>query len=501
MEERVYKARSLKELVKFNGNIFLLGCGCVGQALLPLLFQLVKFDPAKLRIMDMVDNRDHVVTWLDLGATYVQNQLTAYNYEKILDYLNPGDIFIDCSWDVDTVTMLRYCGKRGLLFVNTSVEEWEPYSDDHKHTTDYTLYSRQMKIRKLMSEPGMKKKPTAILDHGANPGMVSHFVKRALLNIAKSVLKKEKDQERAGRINSYVATSAFNYLARELGVKVIHVSERDTQIIKRPKRPNEFVNTWSIPGYIEEALAPAELGWGTHEKKLPADAVVHEEGNKNQICLRTRGMNTPMRSWIKSGPIIGELIRHGEAFSLSDRLAVYEDVPPVNYKSLPRDRDYRTETLYRPTVHYVYQSCDSAYASLREMAARGKPQKKQRILSSEIVSGVDELGCLLLGDFSNTHGWWIGSLLDIDEARAIIDPMKTNISATSLQIASSLIGAIIYAMKHPTEGICLPDDLDYNEVLDVCVPFLGPMYSGWVSVDMKKVGDMQFDNFRYVDEI
>ena len=29
------------------------------------------------------------------------------------------------------------------------------------------------------------------------------------------------------------------------GVKVIHIAERDTQIIDIPKEKNEFVNTWS----------------------------------------------------------------------------------------------------------------------------------------------------------------------------------------------------------------------------------------------------------------
>lgn len=51
-----------------------------------------------------------------------------------------------------------------------------------------------------------------------------------------------------------------------LGVNVIHCSERDTQLTNNPKRPGEFVNTWSVEGFYEEGIAPAELGWGTHEK-------------------------------------------------------------------------------------------------------------------------------------------------------------------------------------------------------------------------------------------
>ncbi len=49
-------------------------------------------------------------------------------------------------------------------------------------------------------------------------------------------------------------------------MKVIHCSERDTQITDVPKQVDEFVNTWSIEGFREEGTTTAEMGWGTHEK-------------------------------------------------------------------------------------------------------------------------------------------------------------------------------------------------------------------------------------------
>ena len=57
-------------------------------------------------------------------------------------------------------------------------------------------------------------------------------------------------------------------LARRLGVKVIHVAERDTQVSTVPKEQGEFVNTWSIDGFVSEGSQPSELGWGTHERNL-----------------------------------------------------------------------------------------------------------------------------------------------------------------------------------------------------------------------------------------
>jgi hypothetical protein len=54
-----------------------------------------------------------------------------------------------------------------------------------------------------------------------------------------------------------------------LGIKVMHIAERDTQVSNVPKRPGEFVNTWSVDGFVSEGAQPAELGWGTHEKHFP----------------------------------------------------------------------------------------------------------------------------------------------------------------------------------------------------------------------------------------
>jgi homospermidine synthase len=200
---------------------------------------------------------------------------------------------------------------------------------------------------------------------------------------------------------------------------------------------------------------------------LPKGSVEHETGPKNQILLASRGLNTLVRSWVPSGPIVGYIIRHGEAFSISDRLSVQND---------------NNEVIYRPTVHYAYCPCDTAIASLHELQMRNlEDQPKQRIMKDDIISGVDELGCLLMGDFGT---WWIGSLLGIEETRAICPHQN----ATTMQVACSAVAAMIYAMRNPNCGVCLPDDLDHEEVLEIALPYLGPftsMPSSWHPYGMK----------------
>jgi homospermidine synthase len=240
----------------------------------------------------------------------------------------------------------------------------------------------------------------------------------------------------------------------ETGTKAIHISERDTQISDRPKEVGEFVNTWSVEGFYEEGVAPAELGWGTHEQTLPPRAVLHETGPRNQICLAQPGMTTWVRSWVpSSGPILGMLIRHGEAFTISDRLTVWNG----------------DEALYRPTVHYAYLPTDAAIASVHETRMSGwQLQRQQRIMTDEITSGVDELGVLLLGH--DLNGWWTGSQLGIEETRSLVPHQN----ATTLQVAASVLGAVFSLIRHPDRGLVVPDDLDHREILAVAEPYLGP---------------------------
>ena len=141
---------------------------------------------------------------------------------------------------------------------------------------------------------------------------------------------------------------------------MIHCSERDTQISNSPKEVDEFVNTWSVEGFREEGTTTAEMGWGTHEKELPLSAYEHAYGPKSQICLARMGMNTYVSSWVPDYTIIGMVVRHGEAFSITEKLSV---------------RDNDGKTIYRPTVHYAYCPCDAALASLWEL--RGYNYKLQ----------------------------------------------------------------------------------------------------------------------------
>jgi homospermidine synthase len=252
------------------------------------------------------------------------------------------------------------------------------------------------------------------------------------------------------------ADRSFNRLAMELGVKVIHCSERDTQITDQPKRVGEFVNTWSIEGFREEGTTTAELGWGTHEKELPPLACEHATGPKNQICLARMGIETWVVSWVPDYCIRGMVVRHGEAFTISDKLTVWDG-----------DR-----AIYRPTVHYAYCPADVAIASLHELRGNGyELQKKLRIMNDEITEGSDILGALLMGHAYKS--WWIGSDLGIEESRRLVPHQN----ATTMQVAISVVAAVMWMIENPAVGVRVPDDLPHDYVLKIAKPYLGKFIS------------------------
>jgi homospermidine synthase len=322
-----------------------------------------------------------------------------------------------------------------------------------------------------------------VLTHGANPGLVSHLVKQALLNIA---------ADTGVQVEEPASRADWAALAHRLGVKVIHIAERDTQVGNRPKEANEFVNTWSVDGFVGEGCQPAELGWGSHEKNFPRDGRRHDKdfGSGCAIYLMQPGAATRVRTWTPlAGQFHGFLITHGESISIADYLTVKKG----------------EQVAYRPTVHYAYHPCNDAVLSVHELAGRNwQMQDRKRIMREEISHGMDELGVLLAGHKKNAY--WYGSQLSIQEAR-LLAPHN---SATSLQVTVSALAGLVWAIENPNSGVVEPDEIDYKRVLEICRPYLGLVvgeYTEWHPLvdrgrmfpeDLDETDPWQFKNVRVV---
>jgi homospermidine synthase len=483
-------------MIEFNKRILFVGYGAVAECTLPILFKHIKVPAKNVTVMDFEDRTEKLKKWTSKGVNFVRDRVTVENMAALLGkHAGPGDLIIDLAWNIDACELLQWCRDHGVRYINTSTELWDPYaSGRNAHPTTRTLYHRHMNLRRMMAKWDGKG-ASAVIEHGANPGLISHFVKQGLIDIGQSLIADKKLKARtAERVAEYIRTQQFNLLAQAIGVKVIHCSERDTQVTNKPKQVDEFVNTWSIEGFREEGTTTAEMGWGTHEKTLPAHAFQHKEGPRNQICLARMGMNVWVRSWVPDYNILGMVVRHGEAFTISDKLTVWDG----------------RKAVYRPTMHYAYCPCDEAIASLNEMRGYNyKLNHNQRIMNDEITGGSDILGALIMGHGYNS--WWVGSDLSIEESRRLVPHQN----ATTMQVAISVVGASMWMMENPNEGVCVPDELPHDYILRIAKPYLGrwiskasdwtPLkerdttFDGYVKPDLDRKDPWQFKNFLVTD--
>lgn len=439
----------------FTGRIVMIGCGSIGQGVLPLLFRHLAIKPEQVTIVT-ADERGRAEADAR-KVKFIKLPLTPDNFRHVLTpMLSKGDFLVNVSVDVSSTALIELCQERGAFYTDTCIEPWAGgYTDPTLSPSLRSNYA--LRETALACKEHYENGPTAVVTHGANPGLVSHFVKRALLNMAR---------DNGLTVDVPTTRNGWGTLAQRLGIKAIHIAERDTQASNIPKKQREFVNTWSIDGFISEGCQPAELGWGTHEKALPPDGRRHDFGCDAAIYLMRPGASTRVRTWTpQEGPFHGFLITHSEAISIADYFTVREGA----------------HVAYRPTVHYAYHPCDDAVTSLHELAGKNwYEQESQRLMMDEIVSGCDELGVLLMGNEKGVY--WYGSRLSIDQARRL----APNNNATSLQVTPTLLAGMIWALENPNRGIVEPDEIDFGRILDIAVPYLGDMvgeYGDWTPLE------------------
>jgi homospermidine synthase len=357
-----------------GGPIVLIGFGSIGKGVLPLIERHIGFDRSRFVVIDPSDKDRKLLD--ERGIRFIKTALTKDNYADVLKPLltdGPGQGFcVNLSIDTSSLDIMELCRDLRVLYIDTVVEPWPGFYFDRNTgpaaRTNYAL--RETILAAKRRRPGGT---TAVSCCGANPGMVSWFVKQALLDVARDTARLGEEPK---------TREDWARLARVVGVKGIHIAERDTQRARHPKPRDVFVNTWSVEGFLSEGMQPAELGWGTHETWMPDNAREQKEGSRAAIFLLQPGANTRVRSWCPTpGPQYGFLVTHNEAISIPDYLTVREG----------------ERVLYRPTCHYAYHPCNDAVLSLHELFGRaGVVQERHEILTEqEIVDGIDELGVLL----------------------------------------------------------------------------------------------------------
>ncbi|MCZ6695071.1 MAG: saccharopine dehydrogenase NADP-binding domain-containing protein [Acidobacteria bacterium] len=440
-------------------RVLVIGHGAIGTAALPLLLDRLPVPLDRITILDQEDRHSDLLDHTARGLRCERLSITKGNYADLLGQrLTAGDLLIDLTSYIDTLALVEWCQSRGVMFLNSSVERWQGEEGAAHNPEEGLLYPRLWRFHEWMLRNPRPNGPTAVVDHGANPGLVSHFVKQGLQEIAGTLLNGQGGPNGCfSTVREALDAGEWALLAEALGVRVIQISELDSQSSPTPRPRGEFQSTWSASTMHEEALTLSELCWGTHEGRVPKETRTFDAGPRHMVSLDRPGVETWVRSWTPGGEFPAMVIGHDETYTIGEHLTVLDGA----------------KVRYRPTVYFAYRPFPPTLESLQESVEAGSYlQDEARVVIGGLTTGRDQLGCLLMGH--PLKSWWIGSLLSVEEARALVCP---EVNATTLQVAASLAAGLEWLLANPLEGVRLPDDLPHEPILKAARPYLGPFVS------------------------
>ena len=187
----------------------MIGFGSIGQGVLPLIFRHIDIKPEQITVI-AADDR---------GGLKEAEELRRHLHQEAPDARQPaarpstsrlgkGDFLVNLSVEVASTALVELCQEKGALYIDTCIEPWPGgYTDPSLSVSLRSNYALRETMLKL--EPKYRGGPTAVIAHGANPGLVSHFVKKALVNLARDTGLRRGEADRPARAGaSWRAISA-----------------------------------------------------------------------------------------------------------------------------------------------------------------------------------------------------------------------------------------------------------------------------------------------------
>ena len=330
---------------RISGPVVMIGFGSIGKGTLPLIERHFAYDKSRFVVIDPEDKDRKLLD--ERGIRFIHQAVTRDNYRKLLRPLlteGGGQGFcVNLSVDTSSLDIMEFCREIGALYIDTVVEPWTGFYFD--------------------SKLGPEKRSNYAL-RGDRPGGAAQEARR---HHGRVVLRRQSRHgvlvrqagapQRRRRSQAQVQGAADPRgvgPAGQKGRRQGHSHRRARYPARQatPKPLEVFVNTWSVEGFLSEGMQPAELGWGTHEKRLPKNGFKHKVGCQAAIYLTQPGANTRVRSWTPTAKAqYGFLVTHNESISIADYFTL---------------RDGR-KVVYRPTCHYAYHPCNDAVLSLHEL--------------------------------------------------------------------------------------------------------------------------------------
>ena len=194
-------------------------------------------------------------------------------------------MIVNLSVDTSSADMMELCKDLDAYYIDTVSEPWPGFYYNAKlrcrRALELCAARSVLDVRRRQARRHHRRSPAAAPIRAWCPGSSSRRCSTSPATPAQG----QRAQDPRG----------LGPAVQRLGVKGIHIAERDTQRARSPKPRDVFVNTWSVEGFVSEGLQPAELGFGTHEKAMPPNGHRHDFGCDAAIYLAQPGAATKVR--------------------------------------------------------------------------------------------------------------------------------------------------------------------------------------------------------------
>ena len=479
-------------MIKFDGKIVQFGFGAVGKSFFEKVSKEIKYDEQKYFIITR--NKFEFEAFVNMGGlirNFIVADVNKENFKEVFGkYLNEGDLLIDFADTVGTKDFVMWCAQNNIMYINTGEADW---SDNW-----YSIFEENLKKDKLKKSYKYIKnicKYPIVLQHGNNPGLVSHFVKAGLEYIIEKQYKKNK------KLKEWLKNNQFNEIARYLKLRMIHVNDVDLQKITENFDDEKLYSTWCIDSFFFEMLSEATIDIGTHENidyEQSCNLVDYENGF---VELKQLAIEKQCKTMYPYGRFDGFLVPHEETITIAKGLEIEEE----------------GKVVYRPSVMFIYSPCDLAknyfekakvgiYEKnnsevLNNNVVRGYtyPKKAEIVYSEKINEGTEYVGVLLIGeDFKPV---WVGNRI---EKNFLYKTKKDSYwqTPTITPVAMSALSAVCWMLKNQDRGeILFPDDIeDYKEIIKKAEKYISKtIYKTIEKEELEKNLNINFSDIKAKD--
>ena len=456
-------------MINFDGKIVQSGFGAVGKSFFEKIKKEIKFNENKYFVITRDKDEFQAFVSLDgMVENFIVAEVTKDNFKEVFEkYLEDGDLLIDFADTVGTKDILKWCIEKNIMYLNTGEADWPE--------NWYSIFNENQIKRKIQEEYNKQdKKYPIVLQHGNNPGLVSHFVKAGIEYIVNNQYRWNKKYKQLLKENK------FNELAYELKIKMIHVNDIDLQAVNQEYKDDTLYSTWCIDSFFFEMLSEATLNIGTHENVNYENECRYLDKEKGFLEFKKMAADTKCRTYYPNGEFEGFLVPHEETITIAQGL---------EFKN-------NNDVIYRPSVMFLYSPCEYAKNYFKNSKLNNypnpdpdKPQDSENpnepiivrgykypnnaeiVYKENINSGTEYVGVLLLGD--NFNPVWVGNRI---EPKFLYKHKKDSYWQTPkiTPVAMSALAAVSWMLKNKESGgIYFPDEIiDYKYILKIAEKYI-----------------------------